>query len=94
MPHPFHPDDFPINQQVALNPTQVFYLKGCIHFKTDARVLDLSGHVKQPWNNFSHAFMDDADAVAQKLDARPSYQLSSCGNMMRTSKPNPGSYST
>ncbi|KAI1340410.1 hypothetical protein F5Y15DRAFT_380626 [Xylariaceae sp. FL0016] len=87
MPYPFHPDDFPIEKSVTLNPTQAFYLKGCIHFKTDAKVLDLTGHMQQPWNHFSHAFMDEADAVAQKLESRtPKYKLSSCGNMMRTIK--------
>ncbi|KAI1333413.1 hypothetical protein F5Y16DRAFT_13235 [Xylariaceae sp. FL0255] len=89
MPHPFHPDDFPINKDVALEPTQVFYLKGAIHFKTDARILDLTGRLRQQWNDFSHAFLDETGQVAQKLSSSnesPAYQISSCGNMMRTIK--------
>ncbi|KAF2963917.1 hypothetical protein GQX73_g9678 [Xylaria multiplex] len=89
MPHPFHPQDFPVNQEVVLRPTQTFYLRGAIHFKTDAQIFDLTGRLRQPWNNFSHAFLDETGSVAQKLregGARPTYEISSCGNMMRTIK--------
>ncbi|KAI1111994.1 hypothetical protein F5Y14DRAFT_423282 [Nemania sp. NC0429] len=89
MPQPFHPDDFPINTDVALQPTKVFYLKSAIHFKTDAHIYDLTGRLRQPWNDFSHAFLDETSAVADKLASgggSPSYSISSCGNMMRTIK--------
>ncbi|KAI1757001.1 hypothetical protein F4782DRAFT_210934 [Xylaria castorea] len=88
MPQPFHPDDFPIKKDVVLRPTQVFYLKSAIHFKKDAQIFDLSGRLRQPWNDFSHAFLDEVSGVAQKLKegGRPSYEIASCGNMMRTIK--------
>ncbi|KAI1764787.1 hypothetical protein GGR53DRAFT_466032 [Hypoxylon sp. FL1150] len=87
MPHPFHPDDFPVNQDVVLNPNRVYYLKGCIHFKTTAKIINLSGHVRQPFNgDFSHAFLDDAEQAARKLDDSPTYEIKSSGNMMRTLK--------
>ncbi|KAI0910568.1 hypothetical protein F4824DRAFT_494957 [Ustulina deusta] len=89
MPHPFHPQDFPINKDVVLRPTQTFYLKGAIHFKTNAQIFDLSGRLRQPWDNFSHAFLDETLAVAEKLKKggdSPTYEISSCGNMMRTIK--------
>jgi hypothetical protein len=89
MPHPFHPDDFPINQEVQLQPTQVFYLKKAIHFKTDAQIYDLTGRLRQPWNDFSHAFLDEVSQVSQKLvegGSRPTYEIGSSGNMMRTIK--------
>ncbi|KAI0176233.1 hypothetical protein GGR52DRAFT_351053 [Hypoxylon sp. FL1284] len=87
MPHPFHPDDFPVNQDVVLNPTRVFYLKGCIHFKTSAKILDLTGAVRQPFSgDFTHAFLDDAEQAAKKRDDSPAYEISSSGNMMRTLK--------
>ncbi|KAI0102185.1 hypothetical protein GGR51DRAFT_298094 [Nemania sp. FL0031] len=89
MPQPFDPEDFPINTDVVLEPTQVFYLKGAIHFKTDAQIFNLTGRLRQPWNDFSHAFLDETGSVAQKLSeggTSPTYQISSCGNMMRTIK--------
>ncbi|KAI8632367.1 hypothetical protein F5Y19DRAFT_472395 [Xylariaceae sp. FL1651] len=91
MPHPFHPEDFPINTDVELRPTRTFYLKGAIHFKTNAQIYDLTGRLRQPWNDFSHAFLDEAGQVAQKLageggSSPPTYEVSSCGNMMRTIK--------
>ncbi|TGJ78393.1 hypothetical protein E0Z10_g10368 [Xylaria hypoxylon] len=88
MPYPFHPEDFPINKKVVLEPTQTFFLKGAIHFKTNAQIYDLTGRLRQPWNDFSHAFLDETDSVAQKLKegGSPTYEISSCGNMMRTVK--------
>ncbi|KAI1176230.1 hypothetical protein F4777DRAFT_283757 [Nemania sp. FL0916] len=89
MPHPFHPDDFPINTDVTLEPTQIFYLKSAIHFKKDAQIYELTGKLRQPWNDFSHAFLDETGSVASKLQEGghpPSYAISSCGNMMRTIK--------
>ncbi|KAI2629789.1 hypothetical protein GGR54DRAFT_279200 [Hypoxylon sp. NC1633] len=87
MPHPFSPEDFPINEDVVLQPTKVFYLKGCVHFKTTASILDLSGHVRQPYSgDFSHAFLDDAEQAARKLESQPAYEIKSSGNMMRTLK--------
>ncbi|KAI0404262.1 hypothetical protein F4802DRAFT_248258 [Xylaria palmicola] len=89
MPHPFHPDDFPVNKDAALRPTQTFYLRGAIHFKTDAQIYELSGRLRQPWNNFSHAFLDEVSQTADKLreaENPPTYAISSCGNMMRTIK--------
>jgi len=89
MPHPFHPDDFPINQDVQLQPTQVFYLKKAIHFKTDAQIYDLTGRLRQPWNDFSHAFLDEVSQVSQKLaegGSKATYEIGSSGNMMRTLK--------
>ncbi|KAI1359143.1 hypothetical protein F5Y08DRAFT_87477 [Xylaria arbuscula] len=89
MPYPFHPQDFPVNQDVHLQPTQTFYLKGAIHFKNKAQIYDLTGRLRQPWNDFSHAFLDETSAVAQKVregGSPPTYEISSCGNMMRTIK--------
>lgn len=85
--HPFHPDDFPINRKVTLQPTQTFYLKGCVHFKTDAKILDLSSHMRSSFQgDFSHEFLDEASALAEKMGNRPKYQIASSGNMMRTLK--------
>ncbi|KAI0482197.1 hypothetical protein GGR56DRAFT_618965 [Xylariaceae sp. FL0804] len=89
MPHPFHPDDFPINRDVELKPTRVFYLKGAVHFKTDAQIRDLTGQVRAPSDGFGGKFLDEASATARKLEqkgAPPAYGISSCGNMMRTIK--------
>lgn len=89
MPHPFYPEDFPINQDVTLRPTQTFYLRSAIHFKKDAQIYELTGRLRQPWNDFSHAFLDETSAAAQKLregEATPTYAVASCGNMMRTIK--------
>ncbi|KAI0457732.1 hypothetical protein F5B21DRAFT_70024 [Xylaria acuta] len=88
MPYPFHPDDFPVNTDVVLRPTQTFYLKSAIHFKKDAQIFDLTGRLRQPWNDFSHAFLDEVSGVAQKLKegGQPTYAISSSGNMMRTIK--------
>ncbi|KAH9999578.1 hypothetical protein F4779DRAFT_161760 [Xylariaceae sp. FL0662B] len=87
MPHPFHPDDFPINQDVVLEPTKIFYLKGAIHFKTTARILDITDAVQEPFDDFSSGFVTAASQAAQKLDGQtPRYEISSSGNMMRTFK--------
>ncbi|KAI0200179.1 hypothetical protein F4808DRAFT_171208 [Astrocystis sublimbata] len=88
MGYPFHPDDFPIKKDVVLKPTQTFYLKGAVHFKTDAQIYELSGRLQQRWENFSHAFLDEVTEVAQDLkkNSRPTYNIASSGNMMRTIK--------
>ncbi|KAI2614584.1 uncharacterized protein GGS25DRAFT_56920 [Hypoxylon fragiforme] len=87
MPHPFSPEDFPIKEDVVLQPTQIFYLKGCIHFKTTAQILDLSGLVQQPFaGDFNHAFLDEVDQAASTQESRPKYEIKSSGNMMRTLK--------
>ncbi|KAI0394031.1 hypothetical protein F5Y17DRAFT_278338 [Xylariaceae sp. FL0594] len=89
MPHPFHPDDFPINQQVQLNPTKVFYLKSAVHFKHTGQIYELTGRLRNPWNDFSHAFLDEVSQTAQKLaegGQSPRCEISSSGNMMRTLK--------
>ncbi|KAI0842032.1 hypothetical protein F5Y06DRAFT_258857 [Hypoxylon sp. FL0890] len=89
MGHPFHPDDFPINTDVVLQPNRAFYLKGCIHFKQTAQIIDLSGHIRTPFQgDFSHAFLDEAEQVAHKLvqNNSPAYEIKSSGNMMRTLK--------
>lgn len=84
--YPFHPDDFPVKEGVVLKPTKTFCLKGAIHFKTTAKIIDLTGHLRQPFNDFSHAFLDEASQAASKLEGKPVYEISSCGNMMRTIK--------
>ncbi|KAI1208864.1 uncharacterized protein F4807DRAFT_429778 [Annulohypoxylon truncatum] len=89
MGHPFHPDDFPLNTDVVLQPTRAFYLKGCIHFKATAQIIDLSGRLQSPFvGDFSHAFLDEAEQVARKLSSSssPTYEIKSSGNMMRTLK--------
>ncbi|KAI1810256.1 hypothetical protein GGS20DRAFT_210582 [Poronia punctata] len=88
MPHPFHPDDFPINKSVTLRPNKTFYLKKAIHFKTNAQIYNLSSHLSQPWNDFSHSFLDETSRVVEKLSSSsaPSYEIGSSGNMMRTIK--------
>ncbi|CAJ2501736.1 Uu.00g045890.m01.CDS01 [Anthostomella pinea] len=85
MPHPFHPDDFPINKEVVLKPTKTYYLKGCVHFKTNAEVLDLTGKIRQRFNNFSKEFLDEAGEAARQAGG-PAFSISSSGNMMRTIK--------
>ncbi|KAI2640482.1 hypothetical protein GGS26DRAFT_161444 [Hypomontagnella submonticulosa] len=90
MSHPFHPEDFPINEDVVLNPTRVFFLKGCVHFKTTAQIFDLSGQTP-PFSggDFSHAFLDGVEKAAQKQiqgSVPPAYEIKSSGNMMRTLK--------
>lgn len=86
MPHPFSPEDFPINEDVEFRPTNVFYLKGVIHFKKTACIIDLSGRLRQPFNGFSNAFAEEASQVARKLEGQPAYEIGSCGEMMRTIK--------
>ncbi|OTB06626.1 hypothetical protein M426DRAFT_318682 [Hypoxylon sp. CI-4A] len=87
MGHPFHPDDFPINEDVVLQPTRVFFLKGCVHFKTDAAIIELSGQMRSPFQgDFSHGFLDEAEQAAQRLARKPAYEIKSSGNMMRTLK--------
>ncbi|KAI1639476.1 hypothetical protein F4809DRAFT_595398 [Biscogniauxia mediterranea] len=85
--YPFHPDDFPINEDVEFEPTHVFYLKGCIHFKHTASILNLTGHVGETFEgDFDHAFLDAVSSAAQKLESRPAYRVGSSGDMMRTLK--------
>ncbi|KAI5866886.1 hypothetical protein GGS23DRAFT_293569 [Durotheca rogersii] len=93
MPHPFHPDDFPINTTRRFQPTRVLFLKGCIHFKTTAQILELTGSVGAApltaGGDLSSAFLDEAERAADHLvrrDAEPLYQIASSGNMMRTLK--------
>ncbi|KAI1385092.1 uncharacterized protein F4822DRAFT_433621 [Hypoxylon trugodes] len=90
MGHPFHPDDFPINESVVLQPTRTFFLKGCVHFKTTAQIYDISGQVQQPFSgDFNHAFLDGVEqAVRKQVDGKgkPLYEIKSSGNMMRTLK--------
>ncbi|KAH9909371.1 hypothetical protein F4778DRAFT_776522 [Xylariomycetidae sp. FL2044] len=90
MPHPFSPDDFPINQQAKLKPKRVFYLKNIIHFKTDAKIWELTGQVRKPFDDFGHAFLDDVSRAAEKQEQQqqtpPKYEIKSSGNMMRTIK--------
>ncbi|KAI0125976.1 hypothetical protein BJ170DRAFT_685220 [Xylariales sp. AK1849] len=86
MPHPFSPEDFPVDEDVYLEPTKVFYLKGTIHFKTDAGVLDLSGKISQPFDDFAQGFMKDVKRAADQMKDEPLYELKSSGNMMRTVK--------
>ncbi|KAK6954460.1 hypothetical protein Daesc_004427 [Daldinia eschscholtzii] len=90
MGHPFHPDDFPINEDVVLQPTRVFFLKGCVHFKTNAKILDLTGQIRAPFSgDFNHAFLDETEQAAQKQlqsNSSPAYEIKSSGNMMRTLK--------
>ncbi|KAI0600174.1 hypothetical protein F4775DRAFT_590506 [Biscogniauxia sp. FL1348] len=88
--YPFHPDDFPINEDVEFEPTRVFYLKGCIHFKNTASILDLTGQVDETFEgDFDHAFLSAVSEAAQKLEssaATPAYRVGSSGDMMRTLK--------
>ncbi|KAH8676280.1 hypothetical protein BX600DRAFT_454670 [Xylariales sp. PMI_506] len=86
MPHPFSPEDFPIDEDHVMNPTKVFFLKGTIHFKNEAKILDLSGRIRHRFNDFSHPFMQDVSHAAEKMMEHPKYQLQSCGSMMRTIK--------
>ncbi|KAI0383865.1 hypothetical protein F5Y04DRAFT_22810 [Hypomontagnella monticulosa] len=90
MSHPFHPDDFPVNTDVVLNPTRVFFLKGCVHFKTTSQIFDLSGQTPQlNGGDFTHAFLEGVERAAQKQiqgSASPFLEIKSSGNMMRTLK--------
>jgi hypothetical protein len=87
MPHPFSPEDFPIKEDAEVYPGKIFYLKGTIHFKNDAAVLDLTGKVKRPFDDFSHKFMQDVGRALEKSkDEPPKYSLQSSGSMMRTIK--------
>lgn len=96
MPHPFHPDDFPLNEDVYLEPTKVFYVKGGIHFKTDAHIYELTGKLRKPFDDFSSSFQKEAAKVAQRMSEGdedrgqepepPKYTITSSGSMMRTLK--------
>jgi hypothetical protein len=97
MPHPFDPQDFPLNEKRKFSPTKFFFLRGCIHFKTTAHVVDSSERPHKPWRGqFTHSFMTSlASAASDALDPpeddpsrspQPDYEVSSCGNMMRTIK--------
>lgn len=89
MPHPFSPEDFPINEGFKLKPTKVFYLRKTIHFKTTAKIMELTGQLRQPFRGFTSAWADEAGQTAHKLEeaGRPArYEVGSCGEMMRTIK--------
>lgn len=86
MPHPFHPQDFPIDEDRVFQPNQVFYLKGAIHFKKTAQIMNLSGMVRQRFSNFSPAFLQDVQRANEKAQESPTYEIKSCGEMMRTIK--------
>lgn len=87
MPHPFHPDDFPINEDVEVEPTKVLFLKGTIHFKGEASILDLTDKIKRPFDDFSQKYMRDVGRALEKAeDEPPKYSIQSSGSMMRTLK--------
>ncbi|KAI1866578.1 hypothetical protein JX265_007879 [Neoarthrinium moseri] len=87
MPHPFSPEDFPIDEDREFNPTKTFYLKGTIHFKNDASILDLTGKIRRHFDDFSNPFMQSVEKVVDKMkDEQPKYSFASSGNMMRTLK--------
>ncbi|RYP70295.1 hypothetical protein DL769_005001 [Monosporascus sp. CRB-8-3] len=89
MPHPFSPQDFPINQEWALNATKVFYLRKAVHFKQTAKIVDLTGWLRHGFpGEFTSGWADEAASAARKLEASgpPKYEIKSCGEMMRTIK--------
>jgi hypothetical protein len=87
MPHPFSPEDFPINEEEELYPGKIFYLKGTIHFKNEAAVIDLTGKVKRRFDDFSQKFMRDVGRALEEVkDDPPKFSLNSSGSMMRTLK--------
>ncbi|KAL7629391.1 hypothetical protein AAE478_000911 [Parahypoxylon ruwenzoriense] len=90
MPHPFHPDDFPIKENHVLNPTLVFYLKGCIHSKTTAQILDVTNSARaalaSSGGEFSQALLSEAAQAAHRQQNSPAYEIKSSGNIMRTLK--------
>ncbi|ORY66403.1 uncharacterized protein BCR38DRAFT_484036 [Pseudomassariella vexata] len=87
MPHPFSPEDFPINEEREFDPTRTIFLKQAIHFKKTAQIFDVTGKVRKSFNNFSHSFLDaTARAAKQAEDNGPTYEIKSCGDMMRTIK--------
>ncbi|EMR64874.1 hypothetical protein MGN70_005306 [Eutypa lata] len=87
MPHPFSPEDFPINQNFQLKATKVFYLRKTIHFKQKAKIIELTGQLRQPFGGqFTSGWADEAGRAAQKLDGQPRWEIGSCGEMMRTIK--------
>ena len=91
MPHPFSPEDFPLNEGFPLKATRVFYLRQAIHFKQTAKILDLTGHMRQPFRgDFTAAWAEEASQTAQKLldgqGGGARYSIGSCGEMMRTIK--------
>ena len=88
--HPFSPEDFPVNQGFPLKATKVFYLRKAIHFKQTAKILELTGQLRQPFDgNFNPAWAEEASQTARKLEdqgAGVRYEIGSCGEMMRTIK--------
>lgn len=87
--HPFSPQDFPINTKRKFSPTNFYLLKGCIHFKKNATIMDLSGRLKSPYSDFSQDFLRDVENVSKQMEEReedPAYEITSCGDMMRTIK--------
>ena len=91
MPHPFSPEDFPINEGFGLKATKVFYLRQAIHFKQTAKILELTGQLRQPFRgDFSAAWAEEASQAARKLEGQGAggarYEVGSCGEMMRTIK--------
>ncbi len=96
MPHPFSPEDFPIDRDFDLRVTKVFYLRQAIHFKQTAGIAELTGRLRRAFpGDFSGAWADEAAATAHELlgldgggggKPRPRYEIGSCGEMMRTIK--------
>ena len=90
MPHPFSPQDFPINEGFALKATKVFYLRQAIHFKQTAKILDLTGQLRQPFRgDFSAGWAEEASQTARKVEEQgggPRYEVGSSGEMLRTIK--------
>ncbi|KAH6648288.1 hypothetical protein BKA67DRAFT_538338 [Truncatella angustata] len=87
MPHPFDPQDIPIDEDSEVNPTKIFYLKGTIHFKNEAQVIDLTDKIKRPFDDFSQKWMREVGKALEEVkDDPPKYSLNSSGSMMRTIK--------
>lgn len=83
MPHPFSPEDFPIDEDAEMNPSRIFFLKGAIHFKNEAGVHDLTGRVRRPFDDFGHKFMDEVGRTIDKIkqNGEPAkYTLQSSGS--------------
>jgi len=89
MPHPFVPEDFPLDEDAGFYPTKTFYLDNCIHFKTEGKVVDCTYLCHKPWRpQFSNSFIQSVAACANDAieDENHTYEVLSCGNMMRTIK--------
>ncbi|KAK8048911.1 hypothetical protein PG994_010641 [Apiospora phragmitis] len=88
--HPFLPEDFPIDEDHEFKPTEFYFLKGAVHFKKTAQILDMTHKVKKSrWRDFSQSFLRDVDNAAKKAEEdeeKPKYEITSCGEMMRTIK--------